>query len=257
LTLQKDLDTLQKWEQDWKMEFHPEKCQLLRITNKRKPIQLKYNIHGVTLQETSAAKYLGVVIDSRLRFKEQYSELIKKSNKVLSFLRRNVGDCPSNIKAKCYQTLVQPILEYGCAIWDPHHLTDINRIEKVHKRGARFVTGNYKFESGNTNLNMQKLNWKPLEERRAAIKLNLFFKGRTGGIDIPFNHLSLGPSQNRRPGTYAIPTSNIDSHLYSFYPSTIRLWNSLPAEIKLSKNADAFKANLHKITLRSAYSSQH
>ena len=32
-TLQRDLDRLQLWESTWKMEFHPQKCQLLRITN--------------------------------------------------------------------------------------------------------------------------------------------------------------------------------------------------------------------------------
>ena len=30
--LQADLDALQEWEQQWMMSFHPQKCQLLRIT---------------------------------------------------------------------------------------------------------------------------------------------------------------------------------------------------------------------------------
>ena len=33
-SLQDDMDNLLQWEQDWQMEFHPNKCQLLRITNK-------------------------------------------------------------------------------------------------------------------------------------------------------------------------------------------------------------------------------
>ena len=72
-------------------------------------------------------------------------------------------------------------------------------------------------------------------------------------VDIPVEHLSLAPSQTRRPGTYAIPTSNVNSHLYSFYPNSIRLWNSLPVDVKSSKNADVFKSKLDKITVRSAY----
>ena len=61
-TLQKDLDTLQTWEKQWKMEFHPGKCQLLRITNKIEPIKSTYFIHDTPISETDSAKYLGVVI---------------------------------------------------------------------------------------------------------------------------------------------------------------------------------------------------
>ena len=168
-------------------------------------------------------------------------------------MRRNIGDCPTHIKANCFQTLVRPILEYGCAVWDPHHISDINKIEKVQKRAARFVTGNHALEPGNTAINMHKLNWKPLEERRAAIKVSLFFKAKLGKVEIPFDHLSLAPSQTRRPGAYAIPSSNVNSHLFSFYPNTIRLWNSLPAEMRILDNADTFRNKLEKITLRSAY----
>ena len=100
---------------------------------------------------------------------------------------------------------------------------------------------------------MEELGWKPLQERRAMIKLNLLFKTRMGLVDIPRNHLILNKHNSRRIETYAIPTSNVDSHLYSFYPSTIRLWNSLPADTKLSKNVDAFKACINGITVRASY----
>ena len=47
--LQDDLDKLQDWEQNWDMEFHPQKCKLLSITNKTKP-NTEYNIYGETLE---------------------------------------------------------------------------------------------------------------------------------------------------------------------------------------------------------------
>jgi hypothetical protein len=58
-SLQDDMDSLLQWEQDWQMEFHPSKCQLLRITNKRKPFARDYDIHGHKLEEVESAKYLG------------------------------------------------------------------------------------------------------------------------------------------------------------------------------------------------------
>ena len=145
----------QQWETKWKMEFHPEKCQLLTITNKKKVTKFSYNIHNVILEETTSAKYLGVVIDNRLKWKDHYKTTSKKAEKTLAFLRRNLGDCPTNIKSACYQALVRPVLEYGSVVWDPHYTTDIVKFEKIQKRAARFATGNYALEPGNTKSNMK------------------------------------------------------------------------------------------------------
>ena len=35
--LQRDLDRLGEWEEKWQMEFHPDKCQVLRVTKKTSP----------------------------------------------------------------------------------------------------------------------------------------------------------------------------------------------------------------------------
>jgi len=251
--LQKDLDGLQRWESTWKMEFHPGKCQVLRITNKKKFIGGNYFIHNMILQEQPSAKYLGVIIDNKLKWKEQYSSVAKKANKMLAFLRRNLNDCPPKVKEECYKTIVRPALEYGSSVWDPHHRTDIDHLEKIQKRAARFVTGNYSHLPGTTKINMNKLCLKPLEERRAATKLSLLFKARHNLVEIPMDHLKLNSVSTRRSGAYSIPTSNLDCHLHSFYPSTVRLWNSLPEECKQAGSADCFKKHLDSITLRSAY----
>ena len=42
------------------MELHRDKCQLLRVTNKRKIIQAEYTIHNQKLTQADQAKYLGV-----------------------------------------------------------------------------------------------------------------------------------------------------------------------------------------------------
>ena len=137
------------------MEFHPGKCQLIKITNKINKTPYNYTIHGQTISETNAAKYLGVTIDCKLNWKNHYIEINRKANYVLSLLRRNLSSCPMDIKAKCYNTLVRPICEYACEAWDPHHQTDIDYLEKIQKRGARFATNNYVMEEGNTRKNLR------------------------------------------------------------------------------------------------------
>ena len=41
-----------------------------------------------------------------------------------------------------------PVLEYGSSVWDPQSVLLQDELEKVQKRAAIFVTGNYTYETG-------------------------------------------------------------------------------------------------------------
>ena len=43
------------------------------------------------------------------------------------------------------------------------------------------------------------------------------------------------------------PATRVDAYLYSFFPSTVKLWNSLPSNLIESPSLDNFKCNLAKL----------
>ena len=88
--LQTDINNLAKWEKRWQMQFHPDKCQVLRITNKRKPIIFNYTVHYHILATVTQAKYIGVTITNDLNTKQHVENITKSANKALGFLRRNL-----------------------------------------------------------------------------------------------------------------------------------------------------------------------
>jgi hypothetical protein len=59
--LQKDLTSIQQWEETWQMQFHPQKCNVIHVTNKRKPITHSYKLHDQILEVMENSKYLGVI----------------------------------------------------------------------------------------------------------------------------------------------------------------------------------------------------
>ena len=242
-TLQTDLNTLQTWEANNKMEFHPQKCQVMSITNKTKPLNHTYNIHDTPLQPTKTAKYLGITIDNKLTFNNHISEISSKASSTLAFISRNFYKCPIKTKQQCIKTLVHPILNYGASIWDPHTQNNIHKLEKVNKRAARFVTGNYTLEHGQTEKNLSLLNWPTLQEQRKHHKLTLMYKINNNIIHAPTEDLQPNP---RKPLNFHVPQSSIDAHLHSFYPSTIRLWNQLPQTTKTSTSLTSFSSALKK-----------
>ena len=123
--LQTDLGALQTWERRWLMSFHPQKCQLLRITRKPSPIIAQYNIHGHVLEVADTAEYLGVTLHKHCAWSKHINQTAKKANNTRAFLQRNLRRAPTSVKKRAYETLIRPILEYASAVWDPHAEADI------------------------------------------------------------------------------------------------------------------------------------
>ena len=63
------------------------------------------------------------------------------------------------MKEAAYKRLVRPVLEYGSSVWDPHTHGLQEELEKVQKRAARIVTGNFVFETGSMTGVLGQLKW--------------------------------------------------------------------------------------------------
>ena len=87
--LQDDLNILEQWEAKWLMSFNPDKCEVLRVTNKRKHIlHTQYKIHDRILNTVDKTKYLGVTIQSKLNWKPHINNITKKANSIRAFLHK-------------------------------------------------------------------------------------------------------------------------------------------------------------------------
>ena len=130
---------------------------------------MNYTIHGKTLELVKNAKYLGLNISHNLSWNHHIGTVTKKAN-INAFLSRNISSCPSKIKAQCYTTLVRPVMEYVCIIWDPVPQKNIRELEMVQRRAARFVTVDYRTTSSVTQM-LDALQWTELQQRRKRAKV--------------------------------------------------------------------------------------
>ena len=243
-SLQEDLDNLQKWEQDWMMSFNPDKCEVIRITNKRRIINCQYSIHGHTLQETNKAKYLGVTIDNKLSWGPHINIMTKKANNTTAFLKRNIASCPKNIRELSYKSLVRPQVEYASTVWDNSNKTHQAAVEGVQRRAARFIMGNYRRESSVTSM-LKQLQLESLQARRQKARVTMMFRVVNNLIDISSAPLQpTGATTRGHTQRFLQPFCHIKSYQDSFFPATIVLWNSLPQHIVEADSIEAFKARI-------------
>ena len=182
--LQTDLASLEQWEKMWDMQFNPSKCQVLQITKKAKPLNTKYILHNVELESVPAAKYLGVTIADDLSWSKLIDFTTKRANQTLGFLKRNIRVHNKDLKSVAYKTLVRPQLEYASTVWYPHTTTDINNVEAVRRRAARWATRDNRYTSSVTAM-LKDLNWRPLDQRRIDSRLVMMYKVTYDVVAIP------------------------------------------------------------------------
>ena len=119
-SMQRDLDALMDWGSTWGMKFNAKKCNIMRVSRSRKPLQHFYSLGNEILQEVSDAKYLGIQIDNKLDWNKHISTVAARGQSKLAFLNRNLKGCPKKLRDTAYISLIRPALEYSCSVWHPH-----------------------------------------------------------------------------------------------------------------------------------------
>ena len=74
-TLQWDLHNLELWASKWLMSFNINKCEVLQVSLKN-IIEHSYMLYDHSLRNVNEAKYLGVIIDSKLNFNKQIDSVL-------------------------------------------------------------------------------------------------------------------------------------------------------------------------------------
>lgn len=245
IQLQNDLNTLVKWAETWGMSFNATKCNIMRVTNRRNQGEYNYTMMGTTLKSTKSCKYLGIHIQNNMKWNMQSQHAASKASRVLGFIQRNFHHASVNIKEKLYHTLVRPHLEYGTAAWDPYYAKNINVLEKVQRRAARFTTNNYSREASVTEM-LKTLQWDSLQDRRRAHRLTCLYKIHHDELEIPRTYITPKTDRARRghDQQFQLYNTNLTSFTNSFFPRTIKDWNTLPQSTISQPTMKSFKQSI-------------
>eukprot|EP00745_Piridium_sociabile_P041733 TRINITY_DN82982_c0_g1_i5.p1 TRINITY_DN82982_c0_g1~~TRINITY_DN82982_c0_g1_i5.p1 ORF type:complete len:1008 (+),score=211.04 TRINITY_DN82982_c0_g1_i5:126-3026(+) len=238
--LQEDLHRLEDWENQWDMSFHPKKCNVLNMTRCRTVRENTYSLHDHKLETASSTKYLGVTVQNNGSWDAHIDAVAAKANRTLGFVRRNLRISSITVKEMAYKSLVRPILEYASTVWDPHQKNDIDKLEAVQRRAARFALNRHRNTSSVGNM-LNKLKWPKLQQRRKTSRLAMLYKIRHNLAKVETNNLT--PHTRRGRGhnqAYRLPSCRTDYRKYSFLPRTIKEWNSLPAETVTAPSLETF-----------------
>src|SRR5271170_6825420 len=83
------------------------------------------------------------------------------------------------VKEPAYKAVIRPLLEYSSSVWDPYQTGQINAVEMVQRKAARFCLNRYQ-KTDSVSSMIAKLNWNSFSARRRASRLSVFCKAYKG-----------------------------------------------------------------------------
>ena len=248
--LNDDLEKINQWSYQWKMEFNPgiskQAKEVIFSTKNKKVPHPDLTFNNINVTKTTVHKHLGLLLDEKLSFKDHINEIFRKAAKGINIIRKLRYFLPRTSLLTIYKSFIRSHLDYVDVIYDqPNNSSLVKRIESIQYNAALAITGAIRGSS--TEKLYHELGLEYLSSRRWLRRLSLFFKiikNKSPNylyelIPKPNHSLNLR-NQNKCPQIFC--RTNIFSN--SFFPNVIREWNNLSDEISSSVNLSTFRSLL-------------
>ena len=125
-----------------KLSINPSKTNITIIPPKQTKATIPHlhlTCDGSAINIVDSAKYLGVVIDKELSFKQHIKMMEGKVTCSVGMLSKLKHFFPQNIMPQIYYASVHPFLSYGIIIWGATYPTYIKRLKSLLNRAIRAV----------------------------------------------------------------------------------------------------------------------
>ena len=108
------------WGQGVKLSFNETKTKVMVIHSKRATQDLHLSMNGSRLELVDSFRYLGIIIDNKLKWKLHLKHVQSKAMKLstwLTRLARNTWGLNSDVTYDIYKLALEPLVLYGAEVW--------------------------------------------------------------------------------------------------------------------------------------------
>lgn len=241
--LNEDLVSIKKWADDNHLLLNSVKSFVLPIYRSVLNTTELSNIYlgNIPLQFVKKTKYLGFHINSSLSCADHINNIVRTIYFILRNLRVSSYYTPTETKKRLVLQLIVPHINYSAEVFSKLDSHSMHKLQVAFNNAVRYIYGLTRYSS--------MTSWRKLVlgcDLTDYIRLrNLMFLHRLLHCKSPlylFDKLVFGFSA--RSQTLILPrhTSLLASR--TFFVNAIKLWNTLPTNIKLITRKNSFKKYL-------------
>ena len=141
---QKALDYIQRWCNNWGFKVSISKTSYVLFSRKRKLPKMKLKYNGSMLKKGDSVKFLGLIFDKKLLWRDHIDYLVNKCRKRINLLKTLSGSKWGADKATMvivYKSLIRSIIDYGSEIYDSACISSKLRLDRIQSQCLRICSG--------------------------------------------------------------------------------------------------------------------
>ena len=146
--LQLAVSRLEKWSSENGLRFSTTKTVAVHFCRRRCPNpDLGIRLYGQPVPTQPSAKFLGVIFDRRLTYKDHFKALRErcfKSLNVLKCVSRTSYGADRNTLLTLYRSTIRSKLDYACFVYDSAPESSKRTLDTVHHSSLRIATGAFR-----------------------------------------------------------------------------------------------------------------
>ena len=185
------------------MHFHPDKCTVVSVTQKRKTISHTYQLHGHTLEKADSAKYLGITIQNNLKWDKHINTITAKATQQQKLQIEKIQRRAARYVSNRYHNTSSVTDMMSDLNWAPLE------VRRIRYRLIFF--------------------YKVIHHLVAIPYSSLLIP-----VDTRTRHTN--------PNSFRHIQTSKDCYKYSYFPRSITLWNQLPKTFTTADTVDGFKS---------------
>ena len=147
---------------------------LSRLNDESRSLDIRIN--DKSLNQVSEHPYLGIYLDSSLKWNKQILEMCSNVSRKLALLGRLRKILNRDMLNMLYLSMIQPRLDYGISVWGYCSNTNWALIVRLQHRAARIVTGNMDYINTRGESLVKELGWQSIEKRRDYFTAVLMYR---------------------------------------------------------------------------------
>ena len=217
---------------DWllanKLIINLTKTHTMLFTNKKEERRITIRAHNTILEQKSQCKFLGIIVDEEITWKNHINYIASKISKTIAILRLLKYTFPKHILKTLYMSLIQPYLNYCNIIWGAADKTILEPLIILQKKAIRIINRVHYLEHTEplfTNMKILTL----LQTHNLNCILFIYKCLYTDKFTCFKNRMKRNYEYHnyntRNNSDYRLPGSRLKQVRQSFFYKGLKLWN--------------------------------